>query len=30
MASHPKPDENDETRKGPYLARQLSMFGITD
>jgi hypothetical protein len=29
MASHPKPNENDETRKGPYLARQLSVFEIT-
>jgi hypothetical protein len=28
-ASHPEPNENDETRKGPYLARQLSVFVIT-
>jgi hypothetical protein len=26
LAGHPKPDESDETRKGPYLARQLSAF----
>jgi hypothetical protein len=26
MGSHPKPDESDETRKGPYLTRQLSVF----
>jgi hypothetical protein len=30
VASHPKPDESDETRKGPYLARQLSVFQIAD
>jgi hypothetical protein len=30
MASHPKPDESDETRKGPYLAHQLPMFWIVD
>jgi hypothetical protein len=29
MAGHPKPDKSDETRKGPYLAHQLSVFGIT-
>jgi hypothetical protein len=26
LACHPKPDESDETRKGPYLACQLSVF----
>jgi hypothetical protein len=25
VASHSKPDENDETRKGPFLVRQLSV-----
>jgi hypothetical protein len=30
MASHPKPDESNETLKGPYLVRQLSMFQTTD
>jgi hypothetical protein len=29
VAGHPKPDEDDETRKGPYLACQLSVFRIT-
>jgi hypothetical protein len=28
-ASHPEPNENDETCKGPYLVCQLSVFVIT-
>jgi hypothetical protein len=28
MASHPKPDEDDEMCKALYLSRQLSMFAI--
>jgi hypothetical protein len=28
VAGHPKPNESDETRKGPYLVRQLSVFEI--
>jgi hypothetical protein len=30
VASHSKPDESDETSKGPYLACQLSVFQTTD
>jgi hypothetical protein len=30
VASHSKHDESDETRKGPYLAHQLSVFQTTD
>jgi hypothetical protein len=28
VTGHPKPGDDFETRKGPYLARQLSMFEI--
>jgi hypothetical protein len=30
VASHPKPNESDETRKAPYLAHQMSVFHTND